>query len=396
MTPDDPQPEERRTGIAMLTDFHLIRAAQMVVALGVLCAMLYIAAPILIPTMLAVFLSYVLSPPVSALVKLRFPGTNFQMPRAFAVLIVVSLAVGLLTVLGIFIVNEVVQFASELPRYEDQISSNLANIRDRLMDMQSQLELYLQELRAEQGAPTLDPQAPPPEPPPTQDVSGLIEQTSSLWSSVTGYVFGSITSLLTFTGQALMCLFVLFFILLEGPVLKTKAINLAGDSLKRRRVMLEILHNVNEDVQRYLFNRVITNAILALVVGGIYWMFGLRYAFLMGVFAGIFNFVPYVGPAVGSVFPVLVAYIQFGSWEPVFWVFFIYAMTTGLEGNILTPIVLGRHLKLNSLAVLLACIFWGWIWGPIGLFLAVPIMAVFKAMSEHVDSIRPVGELLRG
>lgn len=381
----------------MLDDMRLMRVAQIIVAVGVLCAMLYIAAPILIPTMLAVFLSYVLSPPVAALARLRFPGTSVAMPRSLAVMIVVFLAMGLLTVLGIFIVNEVVQFASELPRYEDQISANIVSARDSLMDMQAQIETYLQEVRAEQGAPTLDPQAAPPAPEPVSpDVSGLLEQTSSLWSSVTGYVFGSITSLLTFTGQALMCLFVLFFILLEGPVLKIKAITLAGNSLKRRRVMLEILHNVNEDVQRYLFNRVLTNTVLALLVGGIYWMFGLRYAFLMGVFAGIFNFVPYVGPAVGSVFPVLVAYIQFGHWEPVLWVFLIYALLTGVEGNILTPIVLGRHLKLNSLAVLLACIFWGWIWGPIGLFLAVPILAVFKAMAEHVDSVRPIGELLRG
>lgn len=395
MNESDDTERKRGSDFRVLTEGPGVRLAQLVVAFGVLCAMLYIAAPILIPTMLAIFLSYVLLPPVTILTQLRIPGTKTSLPRALAVLIVVLLSMGIVSVIGVFIVNEVVQFASELPRYGDKIAANATEIRDRLMDYQSQVESYLQGVRAEQpgaDAPRLE----TPDPEVSQEINSFLEETSTIWSSVTSYLFGSITSLLTFTGQALMCLFILFFILLEGPVLKTKAINLAGNSFKSRRVMLEILHNVNEDVQRYLFNRVVTNTILALLLGSIYWVFGLRYAFLMGVLAGIFNFVPYVGPAVGSVFPVLVAYIQFGEWQPVFWVFGIYAFLTGVEGNVITPIVLGRHLKLNSLAVLLACIFWGWIWGPIGLFLAVPIMAVIKAMSEHVDSVRPVGELLRG
>ncbi|MEZ4458285.1 MAG: AI-2E family transporter [bacterium] len=344
---------------------------------------------ILVPIVMAIFLSYVLSPFVEALSRLRFPGTQIRFPRSASVMLVVLIALTLVLFLGLFIVDETTQFLSEIPKYQDTIADSITHIRTKFVSWQQYATTYLEPIRGEQVA--IDVAAD------QQRLQQILERgNTDVWTSVSNYIFGSITSLLEFTSQVLMCLFVLFFVLLEGPVLRTKVINIVGTSLRGRRIALEIMRNVNEDVQRYLFNRVATNLVLGVAVGLVYFAFGLKYAFLLGVIAGIFNFVPYVGPIVGSVFPVLAAYIQFGDWTQVLWVLGAYTLLTGLEGNIITPIVLGRHLKLNSLAVLLACVFWGWIWGPIGLFLAVPIMAVFKAMAEHIDTMRPAGELLRG
>ncbi len=383
--------EEQKEAELQINEGHVMRAAVLVIATAVVTAMLYIGRSVLIPTALAIFLSYILAPMVSWMSEHEFGG-KFRIPRSISTTFVVSLSLTLLVFLGVFIVNEVADLASELPEYEETMNDNFQAVREDITAWQRQFEeSYLQPIRRED--------APVEQQRDSQDeeIRVMLEQGSTeLWTSISSYVFGSITSILAFTGQATMCLFVLFFILLEGPVLRTKTINLMGTSLRRRRIVLEIMHNVNEDVQRYLFNRVVTNIVLALLVGLIFYVYGLRYAFLIGVFAGIFNFVPYLGPAVGSIFPIAVAYMQFGDWKNVAWILFIYMFLTGMEGNVITPIVLGRHLKLNSLAVLLACIFWGWLWGPIGLFLAVPIMAVFKAMSEHIDGIRPMGELLRG
>lgn len=394
---DDQSSKEPGSGfLGFLTDgdffseIHIIRGALLLVAIGVLLGFLHFASAILIPILLAVFLAYVLNPPVSFLAKLKFPGTSIGVPRSLAALMVVMALFAMTTVFSILIVDEVRDFAADLPRYESALQQNLQSVRARALELQSEFETYIQPMRRDEGLPKLDENGEPSELPVNAS------QTGEFWGALTGWVFGSITGILGFLGQFLTCLFVLFFILIEAPTLKTKTINIMGTTLRRRRIVLEIIHNVNEDVQRYLFNRVVTNIILGTVVGLIMYAYGMRYAFLIGVLAGLFNFVPYVGPIIGTIFPAAIAYVQFGTVSDVVWVSVIYATMTGIEGNIFTPIVLGRHLKLNSLAVLLACIFWGWLWGPVGLFLAVPMMAGFKAVAEHVDGLRPVGELLRG
>ncbi len=366
------------------------RVAALLVSTVLILSVCFYLRSILIPTVMAIFLSYVLSPFVAALTSIRIPGTRLYFPRSAASLVVVMIALALLVFLGVFIVEQTTEFVGEIPKYQDSIAESMSVVRSKFLAMQEYVGKYIAPIRPQDFAP-------PDVVAEEARVQTLLQQGSAeIWASLSDYVFGSITSLLEFTGQLLMCLFVLFFILYEGPVLRTKAINIVGTSLRRRRIALEIMRNVNEDVQRYLFNRVITNLILGVAVGITYYGFGLKYAFLLASLAAIFNFVPYVGPLVGAIFPALAAYMQFGDWKQVMWVLLAYTLLTGIEGNIVTPIVLGRHLKLNSLAVLLACIFWGWIWGPIGLFLAVPIMAVMKAMAEHFDPMRPVGELLRG
>lgn len=373
-------------------ELHVIRGAIILVAIGALLAFLQFASAILIPILLAVFLAYVLNPPVSFLAGLRIPGTSFGVPRSLAALAVVLALFALTTVFSILIADEVRDFATDLPRYENALQQNVQSVRARALELQSEFESYIQPMRRDEGVPSMDESGNGGE----SSFQMSTPQSGDLWGALTGWVFGSITGILGFLGQFLTCLFVLFFILIEAPTLKTKTINIMGTTLRRRRIVLEIIHNVNEDVQRYLFNRVITNIILGTIVGLIMYAYGLRYAFLIGVLAGLFNFVPYVGPIIGTIFPATIAYVQFGTASDVIWISVIYASMTGIEGNVITPIVLGRHLKLNSLAVLLACIFWGWLWGPVGLFLAVPMMAGFKAVAEHVEGLRPVGELLRG
>lgn len=370
--------------------FDVVRIAAVFVIISAALAFCYFTRSIIVPTVMAVFLSYVLSPFVEGLSRIRLPGTHWLFPRSIAVFVVVTLSLTLVTLLGVFVAEETVDFVGEIPQYQTEIADNITSVRTQILEWQNHVTAYLEPIRGDEA--------------PVERVETDRSRELALWdtngleviSGVSNYVFGSITSLFNFMGQVMMCLFVLFFLLLEGPILRTKAINILGTSLRRRRIALEIMRNVNEDVQRYLFNRVATNAVLAVLVGLAYFAFGLKYAFLLGTLAGIFNFVPYVGPMVGGIFPALAAYMQFGDLASVFWVLAVYTFLTGTEGNIVTPIVLGKHLKLNSLAVLLACIFWGWLWGPIGLFLAVPIMAVFKAMAEHVDPLRPLGELLRG
>lgn len=189
-------------------------AAQVFLAFFAATFALYVLRPILVPVVLAVFLAYVLGPLVDILSS-RIPRTTVAMPRSLATTIVVLLFMGVLGVLGVLVVNEVVAFASELPTYEPQISQSLMQFRSNIAEWQGHIESMIEPIRpgtAEQVAIAAEDQ-----------VQVLLDQSKSAWwSSVSGYVFGGLTSILELTGQFLTCIFVLFFALLESPVLKTK------------------------------------------------------------------------------------------------------------------------------------------------------------------------------
>jgi predicted PurR-regulated permease PerM len=396
--PADVSLEDMERRMDFFHEVHAMRIAIFVIAAGVAVAILNYASTILIPIVLAVFLSYVLSPFVNLLMKVRLPGTQLRMPRGLAALIVVLAMAGVTGVIGMFIGDQVRRLALELPLYEDRITENVSMLRDNLLAIQERFEGILEPIRRypEEGEEDLLDTAEGRES--AERVQVFLEQGSSneFWHAASTYIAGGITGILGFLAQALMCMFVLIFILTQAPNMRVKLINILGRDVDQRQLVLNVLQNVNTDIQRYLFNRFATNTVVAITVGLAFYVYGLKYAFLLGILAGLFNFIPYVGPIIGTTFPALIAYMQFGDLKSVFVCVFIYGCITGIEGNLITPVIIGRHLKLNSLAVLLALIFWGWMWGAIGLLLAIPILAGLKAISEHVDAMRPLNELLRG
>ncbi|MFU8803542.1 MAG: AI-2E family transporter [Bradymonadaceae bacterium] len=376
-------------------EIHAMRVAIFIIAAGVALAILNFASPILIPIILAVFLSYVLTPFVNTLMRLRIPGTQIHLPRSLASLIVVLSMVALTAVIGMFIGDQVRRLALELPLYEDRISENIGNLRDGVMNVQQRFEGMLEPIRREADEGTvMDPIDGAAQ---EERVQVFLESSGNdFWPAASAFIAGGITGFLGFLAQALMCIFVLVFILAQAPNFRVKIINILGNDVAQRQLVLNVLQNVNADIQRYLFNRFATNTVVAIAVGLSFYIYGLKFAFLLGILAGIFNFIPYVGPIIGTFFPAIIAYMQFGDIKSVVIAVLIYGCITGIEGNLITPVIIGRHLKLNSLAVLLSLIFWGWLWGAIGLLLAIPVIAALKAVSEHVDGLKPLNELLRG
>lgn len=385
------------SALKMMGDVRAMRIAIIIIGLGATIWILDFARVILIPIVLAFFLSYVLTPFVNVLMKLRIPGTRLNMPRGLAALIVVVFSVFMGGLLGTFIGDQIRGLAMELPKYEEQLVENVTSLRETVIDIQMRAESFLEPMRREgEGIAPIDELSDAPDDT-AERIQVFLEQGGGdFWSTTSGFIAGGLTGILGFVAQTIMCIFLLVFILAQGPALHARFIDAAGTGARRRRAMEMILGNVNDDVQRYLFNRFATNTVVALLVGTLFYLYGLDFAFLLGIFAGLFNFIPYVGPIIGTIFPATIAYMQFGEWQAVLWVVLIYASVTGLEGNLVTPYVIGRHLKINSLAVLLSAIFWGWMWGAIGLLLAIPIVATMKSISENVDGLRPLASFLRG
>ena len=394
---DAAQPAEESladTATRIIDDMRSVRVFVVVIGIAAIIWILNFAQAILIPIVLAFFLSYVLTPFVNLLMRIRIPATRVNMPRGMAALVVVALTVGFAGLLGTFIGDQIRRLILELHNYQEQFIDNISRLRETVAEMQQRFEGYLDPFRREgegSGEAMLE-----------DDVDGIGVFADSqgaemdIWGPVTDFIAGGLTGFLGIVAQTLMCIFVLVFILAQGPSLHDRIVNTVGASEKRQRAARIILNNVNTDVQGYLFNRFYTNTIVAILVGLIFYLYGLDFAFLLGIFAGLFNFIPYVGPIIGTIFPATVAYVQFGELQAVFWCVLIYASVTGLEGNLVTPYVIGRHLKLNSLAVLLSAIFWGWMWGAIGLLLAIPIVATMKSISENVDGLRGLAAFLRG
>ncbi len=380
----------------LIDDVRAVRVFVVVIGIAAIIWLLDFAQPILVPIVLAFFLSYVLTPFVNLLMKLRIPATQVNMPRGMAALIVVVTTVGFAGLLGTFIGDQIRRLVLELHNYQDQFIDNIDRLRDRVGDLQQRVEGYLDPFRREgegigEGSSLSGEE--------TEFVEAVSESQGSemdIWGPVLEFAAGGLTGFLGIVAQALICIFVLVFILAQGPSLHNRIVEAVGASEKRRRAARIILNNVTNDVQGYLFNRFYTNITVAILVGLIFYLYGLDFAFLLGIFAGLFNFIPYVGPIIGTIFPATVAYVQFGELQAVFWCVLIYASVTGLEGNLVTPYVIGRHLKLNSLAVLLSAIFWGWMWGPVGLLLAIPIVATMKSVSQNVDGLRGLAAFLRG
>jgi predicted PurR-regulated permease PerM len=390
-----------------------VKLAIYTIAIGVLVTFLYLASAILIPIVLAFFLSYVLYPLVQGLMRLRLPGTDLTMPREVSAGIVVLFAVGFGIFITVLMSYQVRHLGGEIPKYRDQIAKQVGEVRDSLLQARERFENYLRPLRRksegqEKSIPSPDQTT--GENDSKERTSELVEQfgkqlekaglfvdsNRQLWWQASSFVAGRLAGILGFLLQVMTSIFVLYIALVEAPYIKQKVIDTIGTNEHRQQRTLAFLEKIHDDIQRYLLGRFAINAVLAAVTTLVFYIYGLNYALLVGIVAGLFNFIPYVGPALGMFFPALIAFMQFGNWEAIATTVFIYILLTGTEGNLITPIVLGRHLQLNSFVVLLSFIFWGWLWGAAGMILTLPIMAVIRAVSEYVDELTPVYQLLRG
>jgi predicted PurR-regulated permease PerM len=136
------------------------------------------------------------------------------------------------------------------------------------------------------------------------------------------------------------------------------------------------------------------NICLGLVMTGAMYLLGMPNPVLWGVMAGMANFIPYIGAVTGVAVVGLIAVLSFESVGRALLVPMVYFTVTSMEGQIITPMVLGRSFALNPVVIYIWLIFWGWMWGIIGALLAVPILTIFKILCDHLKSLSHVGDFL--
>jgi predicted PurR-regulated permease PerM len=194
--------------------------------------------------------------------------------------------------------------------------------------------------------------------------------------------------------QWILIMFILLFLLVEGRMLSRRVVRIFGPSPQTQAMALEALSDMASKVRTYLVWRTIVNFGLALILGIIYTWAGLRQPWTWAVVTAILCYIPYLGPIVAGILPVLDAFISSSSPWMAVGILLFYLLVITLEGYVIVPVVMGRPMQLNATTVLLACMFWELVWGTPGLFLAMPLLAVLKAICMHMPGWEPWADLM--
>ncbi|QEL18122.1 AI-2E family transporter [Limnoglobus roseus] len=193
--------------------------------------------------------------------------------------------------------------------------------------------------------------------------------------------------------ELLLILFIVLFLLMEAEILAKKVRAIFGTGGDTQVRVTKALAAIAESIRTYLYWRTAVNLGLSLALAVFYRSLGLEQYALWGVVTFVFTYVPYIGTVAAGTLPILEALIL-GQPVVALFIMIVYACVVTFEGYIIVPWVMGRSMDLNATTVMIACLYWNLVWGIAGLFLAMPLMAILKAVLLHVEGWQPYGDLL--
>ena len=352
-------------------------------------AVLFLARGVFLPIAAAGILNLLLSPLVNGLRKWRIPAP-------FGALIVLGGAGLLFAGLGAAILPSLRSQLADAPEIIQEVQTRLAPELDAYYDLTAQAE------RTEQAAEAVDdPGQTPAEAAAEVDPNDLpeepVEVEADVTDSLTGDLIGddlfnAARSLASLTFATLV---LLYFLLASGDAF-TRACTDLTKSFREKREVVATIVDAQRAISAYLLTITCINAGLGVVIGVTMGLLGVPNPVLWGVLACLFNFVPYVGALVGAAAVGLVAFGAFGGFEDarVLLAPALYFTWTTIEGNVVTPQVLGDRLDLNAPVIIGWLLLLGWLWGVPGILLAVPMLAAFKILCDHVTVLGPFGKFL--
>jgi predicted PurR-regulated permease PerM len=353
-------------------------------ALGVLAALVSIYAlwwgrAFAIPLLLGIVISYTLYPLVAWLEAIRIP-------RVFGTVIVMATVISALT-FGVYSLRGQMQtIIAQLPEAATKLSAGLAGMRigqvGNMQKMQNAATQVEKAATQAAGGPAA----------PRQAVTHVIVDQPTF--KLSSFLWKSSMDGLGALGQAAMVVFLVFFLLLGGDRFKRNLVRLTGPSLSRKKITVQILNDINHSIQKYLFMMLTTNLLVALLTWAVFRWLGLENAGAWAAAAGLLHIVPYLGSAVAAIATAMAAFIQFDSLGMAMLVGGASLAIATVVGTFVTTWMTGRIANMNSAAVFVSLMFWGWLWGVWGMLLSIPIIVIIKVVSQHVEQLHPVAELL--
>jgi len=356
-----------------------IRSTSLVIiAVVAVIGSLYLARSLFAPLVLGVLISYAWYPVVSFL-------DQWFIPRAVSAGLVVALlitggwfAFGALQVQALELVEKLPTAVQEFKR---EFNAGGPGVIDRLREAADEIESVAVDESDRAGIGEAQPQR------------VTIEPDSSRY---TGVLLDSSIGVLIVAGQTLTILLFVYFVLASGNLYKEKLVRVAGSTLTQKKLTVQILDDINAQLRRFFFVMLVGAFFVGAVTWPVFWWLGMEEALLWGVLAGIASVVPYAGPAVVFAASGLTAFLQFGDVSQAALVASASLIITSVQGNLLTPWMTSRAASMNAVAVFVSLLFWGWLWGAVGLIVAIPIQMIVKSVCDHVENLKPVGEFLGG
>jgi AI-2 transport protein TqsA len=319
-------------------------------SLCVVIAGLRAAGPIVVPVLFSAFLSVLAVPPVNWLQARRVPDW-------LAVTIVFVGVISAFVLISVLVGSSIASFSENLPAY-----------KERLVDMTSSWLVWLENQGVEVSTEAL-----------------LAQIDAGRAADLAGAMVAGIGSLLSDT---VFVLLTTAFIMAEATGLPRKLQAALGD-----KGDVERFRGIISDMKEYLSIKTNISLVSGLLAGVLCWAVGIDYAVLWGVITFLLHYIPNFGAVIAAVPPVLLGFVQFG-WERSAVVLIGFLIISTVMGNIVEPRVTGRRLGLSSLAVFLSLVFWGWVWGPLGMFLSVPLTMLVKILLENSDDLKWMAVLL--
>lgn len=313
-------------------------------------AVLKSAHTVILPLIMAWLLSFLLAPPIQLL-------TRWKVPNLLAIVVVLLLLLGILYLAGMYAMQRVQAFMQAYPKYQAQWVVILNEIFDNHDQIKNAIAVI--------------------------DISKYIQQYLVAFSGLA----------VKFVSNLVLVIIFLFFMLLGKKYSGYKVGHMF--TLNRAKQFLHISYTISHGIRRYLGLQFVISAVTGVCVAVGLTIIGVDFAITWGVLAFVLNFIPNIGSIVASIPPVLIAFIQY---YPSFWPAIATALTLlaiqQAIGNFIAPKVLGDSLDLSPVVILLALLFFGWMWGIVGAILSVPIAVAIKITCDNIDGLEFLGVMM--
>jgi len=355
------------------------RALSLVVlaALAVIFALSW-AQAFVVPLLLGIVIAYTLNPLVAWLEAIRIP-------RAAGTVVVMTGVIAA-AVLGTYSLRGQMQtIVEQLPAAATKFANGLARMRIGQTGNLQKLQSAAAEVEA---ATTQAAAGSRPRQPATHVIVDppRFKLGNFLWDSSMG-ALGAVI-------QAAMVVFLVFFLLLGGDTFKRKLVRLTGPSLSNKKITVHILDAINGSIQKYMLMMLTTNLLVALLTWIAFRWIGLENAGAWAAAAGLLHIIPYLGPGLTAAATGMAAFMQFDSFGMALLVAGASLAIATVVGTFVTTWMTGRIAHMNSAAVFISLLFWGWLWGVWGMLLSIPIIVIAKVVSQHLEPLHPLAELL--
>ena len=357
-------------------DRHQVAHAAGFVTAAVIVAALYFASEVLIPITLAALLTFILAPLVDLLRRIRIP-------RVAAIIVAVLLALGIIVGIGAVIGSQVADLAGQLPSYQNTLESKIAKLRDSTLAPLSRAVERFRSRSEQQSSPKPPAQGPNANAPASQKPVPVVVQQPTLAPLQVGQ--NVIAPILRPAATLLIMLVVTVFALLYREDIRDRAIRLfgAGD-LSRTTAAMD---DAGNRLSRYFIAQLSVNSAFGIVIGIGTYFIGVPHPVLWGIMSAVLRFVPYIGAWIAAALPTLLAAAVDPGWSMALMTIGLYACTEFFVGQILEPLIYGHSTGLSPIAVVVAAIFWTWLWGAIGLIISTPLTLCAVVLGRHFEPL---------